>query len=133
MLNDPGMPPVQPFSEDKPSLLVCWWITIFCTVIILLRISGRFIRSERLFVEDKVAALALIPLILRMGCVHFIIVYGTDNAQQAAQLAQLADRLGYDRFWIGDSHMIWRELYVDALPQVGQEIPSFLPFIINKL
>jgi hypothetical protein len=74
-------PPVQPFSEDKPSLLVCWWITIFCTVIILLRIGGRFIRSERLFVEDKVAALALIPLLLRMGCVHFIIVYGTNNAQ----------------------------------------------------
>lgn len=41
-------------------------------------------------------------------------LYGTDNAQEAVALAQLADRLGFDRFWIGDSHMIWRELYVLA-------------------
>lgn len=41
-------------------------------------------------------------------------LYGTDSAQEAVELAQLADRLGYERFWIGDSHMIWRELYVLA-------------------
>jgi alkanesulfonate monooxygenase SsuD/methylene tetrahydromethanopterin reductase-like flavin-dependent oxidoreductase (luciferase family) len=41
-------------------------------------------------------------------------LYGTDSAQEAVQLGQRADELGYDRFWIGDSHMIWRELYVLA-------------------
>lgn len=39
-------------------------------------------------------------------------LYGTDSAHEAVRLAQLADDLGYDRLWIGDSHMIWRELYV---------------------
>ncbi|KAB5576503.1 hypothetical protein GE09DRAFT_954194 [Coniochaeta sp. 2T2.1] len=74
-------PPLRPWREDKPTLLVCWWITMFCTVIILLRVGGRFVRSERLFREDKVAALALIPMYLRMGCVHVILIYGTNNAQ----------------------------------------------------
>lgn len=74
-------PELRRFSQDKPSLLVCWWITSFCTVIILLRVAGRFIRTERLFQEDKVAALALIPLWLRMACVHFVLLYGTNNAQ----------------------------------------------------
>ena len=41
-------------------------------------------------------------------------LYGTDSAQEAVQLARTAEALGYDRFWIGDSHMIWRELYVLA-------------------
>ncbi|MBM4260851.1 MAG: LLM class flavin-dependent oxidoreductase [Deltaproteobacteria bacterium] len=41
-------------------------------------------------------------------------LYGTDSAQEAVKLGQLADELGYDRFWIGDSNMIWRELYVLA-------------------
>ncbi len=76
-------PPVRPFQDDKPTLLVCWWITIFCTVIILLRVAGRFIRSEKLFIEDKTAALAIIPLLLRMGCVQVILVYGTNNAALA--------------------------------------------------
>jgi 5,10-methylenetetrahydromethanopterin reductase len=41
-------------------------------------------------------------------------VYGTDNAREAVQLARAAEEFGYRRFWIGDSHMIWRELYVLA-------------------
>ncbi|KAK3318323.1 hypothetical protein B0H66DRAFT_602918 [Apodospora peruviana] len=81
LYSDP--PPLRSFSNDKPTLLVCWWITIFCTVIILLRVTGRFVRTERLFTEDRVAALALIPLFMRMGCVHFILLYGTNNAQLA--------------------------------------------------
>ncbi|KAM0235291.1 hypothetical protein ACHAP5_009818 [Fusarium lateritium] len=74
-------PALREFKYDKPSLLVCWWATSFCTLIILLRLAGRFIRTERLFTEDRVAALALIPLYARMACVHYILIYGTNNAQ----------------------------------------------------
>ena len=79
LYSDP--PPLHLFSEDKPTLLVCWWITSFCVVIIAMRIIGRFIRTEKLFREDKTAALALVPLLARMGCVQVILVYGTNNAQ----------------------------------------------------
>ncbi|KAK3317303.1 hypothetical protein B0T19DRAFT_446272 [Cercophora scortea] len=72
-------PPLRPFSDDKPILLVSWWTTILCTFIILLRMSGRYIRVERLFPEDQIAGLAIIPLFLRMGLVHVILVYGTNN------------------------------------------------------
>ncbi|KAH7160862.1 hypothetical protein EDB81DRAFT_924084 [Dactylonectria macrodidyma] len=78
LYSDP--PTLREFKYDKPTLLVCWWATSFCTLIILLRLAGRFIRTERLFTEDRIAALALIPLYLRMGCVHFILLYGTNNA-----------------------------------------------------
>ena len=81
LYSDP--PPLTTFSEDKPTLLVCWWITTFCATIIILRIIGRFLRTEKLFREDKTAALALIPLFLRMGCVHLILIWGTNNAQLA--------------------------------------------------
>jgi hypothetical protein len=73
-------PPLHARVHDKPTLLVCWWITLFCTTIILLRVAGRFIRTERLFQEDKTAALAIIPLWMRMGCVHVLLIYGTNNA-----------------------------------------------------
>lgn len=73
-------PAVREFKFDKPTLLVCWWATALCTCIICLRVVGRFIRTERLFPEDKIAALALIPLFLRMGCVHYILLHGTNNA-----------------------------------------------------
>lgn len=39
-------------------------------------------------------------------------LFATENAQEGVRLARLADELGYQRFWVGDSHMIWREPYV---------------------
>ena len=62
LYSDP--PPLRPFSEAKPTLLVSWWITLFCTCIILLRLVGRYIRVEKLFREGKTEqeTLALNPL-----------------------------------------------------------------------
>ena len=41
-----------------------------------------------------------------------VALYGTENARRSVELATLADNLGYNRMWVGDSHMIWREVYV---------------------
>ncbi|KPM42148.1 hypothetical protein AK830_g4404 [Neonectria ditissima] len=72
-------PARRPFSEDKPTLLVSWWITIFCFAIIILRLSGRYVRVEKLLREDKIVAVAMLPLLLRAVCVHFVLRYGTNN------------------------------------------------------
>lgn len=63
----------------KPTILVCWWATLFSSLIILLRVVGRMIRSEMLFTEDKMAFFCLIPMYVRMGLVHVILLYGTNN------------------------------------------------------
>ncbi|OAA68975.1 hypothetical protein ISF_03350 [Cordyceps fumosorosea ARSEF 2679] len=77
LYSDP--PPLRPFSEAKPTLLVSWWITLFCTCIILLRLAGRYIRVEKLFREDRIAALVLVPLFLRIACTHVVLLWGTNN------------------------------------------------------
>ena len=74
-------PAVRTRAEDNPTLLVSWWCTIFALVIILFRLAGRIIRTERLFREDKIMALAIIPLMVRMGLVHVILLFGTNNIQ----------------------------------------------------
>jgi hypothetical protein len=72
-------PPARSFQDDKPTLLVCWWCTLFAAVIIVFRVTGRFIRSETLFKEDWLAFVTLIPLAIRMALVHVIILFGTNN------------------------------------------------------
>jgi len=72
-------PPLRPFSDDKPTLLVSWWITSLCSVVIALRLAGRYVRVEKLFFEDKIAGLFLIPLVLRAAVVHVVLLYGTNN------------------------------------------------------
>ncbi|OIW32455.1 hypothetical protein CONLIGDRAFT_572653 [Coniochaeta ligniaria NRRL 30616] len=121
LYSDP--PPLRPFQEDKPTLLVCWWITMFCTVIILLRVGGRFVRSERLFREDKVAALALIPLYLRMGCVHVILIYGTNNAQLAG--ANLSEQELHNKSIASGLTILSRILYAATLWTLKNTILEF--------
>ena len=40
-----------------------------------------------------------------------VALYGTENAKSGVEFAKLADDLGYEKIWVGDSHMIWREVY----------------------
>ncbi|KAF3768032.1 hypothetical protein M406DRAFT_338683 [Cryphonectria parasitica EP155] len=79
-------PDQLPWTSVKPTVLVCWWATLFSTIIILLRVTGRFVRSEMLFTEDKMAFFCLIPLYVRMGLVHAILLYGTNNVQVSGLL-----------------------------------------------
>ncbi|KAL1635728.1 hypothetical protein SLS58_010091 [Diplodia intermedia] len=74
-------PPPAPRTrlENHPTLLFSWWCTCLSFVIILFRLCGRFIRTERFFREDKVMALSILPLFVRMGLVHVILIYGTNN------------------------------------------------------
>ena len=39
-------------------------------------------------------------------------LFAIEDASDSVRLAQRADALGFDRFWVGDSHMIWREAFV---------------------
>ncbi|KAF1845164.1 uncharacterized protein K460DRAFT_385761 [Cucurbitaria berberidis CBS 394.84] len=75
-----GSPP-EPRSRvtNNPTLLYSWWCTIFSIVIIGVRLSGRYIRNERLFREDKIMACSIVPLVARMGFVHVVLIYGTNN------------------------------------------------------
>lgn len=72
-------PELRTFRDDKPALLFSWWSTIYSIVIILLRVSGRYVRTERMFAEEGSMLLAILPLIARMGFVHVVLLYGTNN------------------------------------------------------
>lgn len=56
--------------------------------IILVRISGRYVRTERLFREDKIMALSLLPLLARMGLVHLVLLWGTNNTTTEGMTAR---------------------------------------------
>jgi hypothetical protein len=72
-------PPARTFHADKATLLVCWWCTIFAAVVILFRVCGRYIRSEKLFKEDWLAFGCMIPIFCRMAFVHVITTGLTDE------------------------------------------------------
>lgn len=74
-------PEARTFRQDNAVLLVCWWCTILSMFIILLRVGGRYIRSEKLFREDCIAFACIIPLLSRIACVHAVLYFGTNNVQ----------------------------------------------------
>ena len=72
-------PAYQDRNDVNPTLLVSWWCTIFALTTILIRIMGRWVRTEKLFREDKIMFYSIIPLMIRMGLVHVILIWGTNN------------------------------------------------------
>ena len=72
-------PPLRTFHDDKPTLLVSWWCTFYAITIILFRVCGRYIRTEKIFVEDGLMLAAVVPLLMRMAFVHVVLLYGTNN------------------------------------------------------
>ncbi|KAK5175809.1 uncharacterized protein LTR77_000949 [Saxophila tyrrhenica] len=76
-----GPPEPRTRASNNPTLLFSWWCTIFSAVIIITRLCGRKTRSNVLFREDWIMMLALIPLMVRMGFIHVVLIYGTNNSE----------------------------------------------------
>ena len=72
-------PHLRSRMDNHATLLVSWWCTGCAFVLILLRLWGRMVRTERLFTEDKIMALSIIPLLIRMALIDPILLYGTNN------------------------------------------------------
>ena len=66
-------------SANHPTLLVSWFCTGCALVIIILRVGGRYVRTERLFTEDTIMFSSVIPLLIRAGLIHVVLLYGTNN------------------------------------------------------
>lgn len=78
-LFDEAPPDRRSRVANNPTLLYSWWCTVFSIVIIGFRLSGRYIRNDRLFREDKIMGWSIVPLVARMACVHVVLIYGTNN------------------------------------------------------
>lgn len=65
--------------ELNATLIVSWWCTIFSLIIILIRVMGRWVRTEQLFREDKVMLWSIVPLMIRMAFIHPVLLWGTNN------------------------------------------------------
>lgn len=45
-------------------------------------------------------------------CKFGVALFCAESTGEGVAFARMAENLGYDRLWVGDSHMIWREVYV---------------------
>lgn len=46
------------------------------------------------------------------ACTFGVALFCGETTTEGVKFAQMADDLGFDRLWVGDSHMIWREVYI---------------------
>jgi hypothetical protein len=74
-------PDLRDFRQDKPTLLVSWWCTGYAITIIAFRVCGRYIRTEKVYAEDAIMMLAILPLLMRTSFAHIVLLKGTNNIQ----------------------------------------------------
>lgn len=74
-----AIPAARAFADDRPTLIVSWWCTCYSITIIVFRVCGRYVRTEKIFFEDGLMIGAVAFLVTRMGLVHAILYHGTNN------------------------------------------------------
>lgn len=72
-------PDITTSRDNKPTLLLSWWCTCYAIAVIVIRFCGRYIRAEKVFLEDGIMCLAITPLLIRMAFVHIVLRDGTNN------------------------------------------------------
>lgn len=97
-------PDAETSHEVKPTLIMSIWCvsgiystlmrpvphadedlqTCYATAIILFRCTGRYLRTERVFIEDVIILLSCLVLAARMVLVKFVLQYGTNNVEIAS-------------------------------------------------
>lgn len=83
-----GDPPALQTKVDvNPTLIVSWWCTLFSLTAIGIRLFGRWIRTEKLFIEDKIMFYSVIPLLIRQALIHVVLIWGTNNTSLAGLTA----------------------------------------------
>lgn len=62
------------------SILATTYITTFLAVaLIFVRLIWRYRRGERMYADDMWMGISLCPLLIRLGLIHIVLVYGTNN------------------------------------------------------
>jgi hypothetical protein len=85
-----GPPPPGPQTEqdNHATLLWSWFCTMIALITIMFRIFGRLTRNSQLFREDRVMLLSIVPLMTRMGLIHVVLLWGTNNVDLSVGLSQ---------------------------------------------
>lgn len=91
-------PPLRTATEDHATLLCAYWVTGICIIAVIFRVTGRYIRIEKLHFDDTWMAITVIPLVWRLGFIHSVLKHGTHNADPIA-LAQLTPEQLSKRGW----------------------------------
>ncbi|RKF63509.1 putative integral membrane [Erysiphe neolycopersici] len=117
------------FRDDKPSLLVSWWCTLYALIIINFRILGRYMRTKKIFLDDKVMILAIIPLIARMCCETTVVIHGTNNVDTRS----LTEAQIRSREWGSKMVLISRILYILFLWTIKYSISIFLRTLTSSI
>lgn len=86
-LYGPPPPGPQPESERHPTLLFSWFCTLSALAIVIARVWGRLMRNNRLFAEDRVMVLSILPLVSRMALIHVVLLWGTNNVDLSVGLS----------------------------------------------
>ncbi|PWW80252.1 hypothetical protein C7212DRAFT_355752 [Tuber magnatum] len=64
---------------DTNTLVVTYVCTILALILIFVRLGLRYHRREGMYLDDIWMGISLVPLIIRLGVIHVVLAYGTNN------------------------------------------------------
>jgi len=76
-------PAFRPTFLDRPTLLITYWCSLFGVFLIFARLFWRFARLSKAYRDDWWMVASIIPLGMRLGLAHLVLIWGTNNISLA--------------------------------------------------
>ncbi|KAF8455180.1 hypothetical protein BGX38DRAFT_216576 [Terfezia claveryi] len=76
-------PAFRPTFLDHPTLLITYWCSLFSVFLIFSRLFWRFSRLSKAYKDDWWMVASIIPLGIRLGLAHLVLIWGTNNISLA--------------------------------------------------
>ncbi|CUS08466.1 unnamed protein product [Tuber aestivum] len=64
---------------DTTTLVVTYVCTVLALILIFVRLGLRCHRGEGMYLDDVWMGISLVPLLVRLGVIHVVLAYGTNN------------------------------------------------------
>src|SRR5947209_2766846 len=114
---------------DFPTLIVTWICSILALLVILLRVFIKKLRHEALFLDDQWVVYSIIPLIIRLGVIHVVLVFGTNNLSDSDRATLTSEdiskrKIGSQLILVG--RVTYAALYVSNLRADDATLQDFL-------
>lgn len=93
-------PAFRPTFLDHPTLLIAYWCSLCCIFLIFARLFWRYVRLSKAYRDDWWMVASIIPLGIRLGLAHLVLIWGTNNISL----------VGFDEFRIsrnGGEYVKW--------------------------
>lgn len=102
-------------ETDMNTLEATYACSVLTVILISVRFALRYRRKQERHIDDLWMAMSLVPLIIRLGVIHVVLVYGTNNFENRESAIKNMTTVDINRRVLGSKLILASRIFYAGL------------------